>query len=295
MATHRTWRRRGLAIVAATTVIGSLTIWVTQVATATAGSAATDPASPYFAGAVSSPGLMHTTCGKGCGKIYTEKAQVSFIVPRLTCPASEVTDYALFQYLEGASSETGYAQVYLLCESGTFSAGMLTSVSADGNPTSGGCANVSVAPGDSISYSEQDTVLVPPKNSGILPTGTMEVSASDSTNGESSDCSSETMSMPDGPVYTGICDWVPETGPVPPDAPPPPPIGGCGSTKVATFTPLSFSSVLVDNEPIWHWPNWYTNEYNMYRYRQVGSTLEHIEQVRTQVDGNALDFTFLHH
>ena len=150
---------------------------------------------------------------------------------------------------------------------------------------------VSVAPGDSISFSEQDSIQW--INNGQIPTGLIEAGAVDSTSGESSGCSSLTVLMPDGPVYTGICQGLHNTGPVPPNAPPPPaPSLGCGSTKVSAFTPLSFSGVQVDNKPIWQWP---TQEYDMYRYRQVGSTLEPIEQVQTQKVEKALDFTFLHH
>ena len=96
---------------------------------------------------------------------------VSFTVPTVTCSASPAArSYALFQYLEGASSlETGYVAVlYLDCGSGTFSAGMRTNVYT-GNPSSGGCAEVPVAPGDSISFSERD--VIPVHNNGEMPLG----------------------------------------------------------------------------------------------------------------------------
>ncbi len=226
MAACSTWHRRGLAIVVATTVIGSITIWVTQVANSTPVTAATVRASPYFAGAVTSPGLVHT------GKIYVESGQVNFIVPDVTCLTSQDMSYALFQSLEDGPGETGYAVLYLDCESGTFSAGMFTNADT-GNPTSGGCGNVPVAAGDSISFREGDSIYW---QHHVIPAGEMDVQATDNTNGESTECSSPTMLQPSGPVYTGMCDWVPTVGPIPPHAPPPPPIGGCGSTRVAAFT-----------------------------------------------------------
>jgi hypothetical protein len=287
MATHGAWHRRGLAMVSATSVIGSFTTWVTQVAIATSVSAATVQASPYFAGAVTSASPMHAKI-KGVGTLYTESAHVSFIVPTVTCSASQDTTYAVFQDLEGAQGESGYGALYLDCASGTFSAGMFTSAPT-GNPTSGGCANVPVAAGDSISFSEQESFLFQQQ---VIPTGTIEADESDTTNGESSQCSSATASVPSGPVYTGMCDWVVHTtAPVPKGAPLPPPIGGCASAKVSAFSPFSLSGVQVENKPIWQWP---TDEYDMYRYRQVGSTLEPIDQVQTQKVENALDFTFLH-
>ena len=60
---------------------------------------------------------------------------------------------------------------------------------------------------------------------------------------------------------------------------------------MSAFTPFSFSKVQVDDKTISQWP---TEEYDMYRYRQVGSNLEPIEQVQTQKVGKAWDFTFLH-
>ena len=288
MATHGTWHRRGFAIVAATTVIGSITIWATQLAIATPVTAAPVQASPYFAGAVTSPPMQ--SMFTGAYKFYYESGGTSFIVPTVTCPASQSTSYALFQYLDTAGgNETGFALVNLNCASGTFSASMSTNVYADGNPNSGGCAEVPVAPGDSISFSEDDEINA--HQHGVIPVGDIEISAYDGTNEESSQCSSFTTSPPDGQIYTGICDWLAQTGPVPPNAPPPP-LTPCGSTKVSTFTPFSFSKVRVDSKTFSHWP---TDEYDMYRYRQVGSTLKPIEQVQTQTVDNALDFTFLRH
>jgi hypothetical protein len=285
MTTRPIWHRRTLAILAATTLLGSLTIWATQVTIATPASAATVNASPYFAGAVTQ--LVTQTSGTGSSKFYTESAGTSFIVPTVTCPVRQSTSYAVFQYFEGGEI-TGFAVVNLNCGSGTFSASLGTNVST-GYPTSGGCAGIPVASGDSINFSENDEMLV--HQHGVFPVGEIEVSATDNTNGESSGCSSMTGDPPSGQVYTGICDGMPETGPVPP-YPPPPPLSPCGSTKVSAFTPFSFSRVLVDNKTFSHWP---TDEYDMYRYRQVGSTLEPIEQVQTQQVEKALDFTFLHH
>jgi hypothetical protein len=289
MAEHGTWHRRGFTIVAASIIFGSLTIWATQVAITTPVSAAPVGPSPYFAGTVTRPPLMLTRLGGG-DKIYTESAGVSFKVPMVTCPASGVTSYAIFQYLEGQTGEAGFPLVYLYCDSGTFSAGMFTGAET-GNGTSGGCANVPVAPGDSISFSEQDRVF---RHDSQIPAGTIDIQASDSTNGESTECSSPTTFPPFGEVYTGICDWVPTTGPLPPHAPPPPPIGACGSTKVSSFNSLFLSGLQVDNEPVWHWP---TQIYDMYRYRQVGSTTEPILQVYTQrlKLNTTLEFIFIHH
>lgn len=286
--TRSTWHRRTLAILTATTLFDSLTVWATQAAIATPASAATVKASPYFAGAVANPGLMHTG-GAGTGKFYTESGKASLIVPTVTCPPSQTTSYVLFQYLEGAPGEDGLPAIYLNCGSGTLSAYMFAFAQGQGNPI-GGCASVPVAAGDSISFSEQDSIHW--INNGQIPVGTIEVSAYDSTDGEYSECTNSTASMPSGPVYTGICQGLHNTGPVPPNAPPPPvPDLGCGSTKVCAFTPFSFSGVQADNKPIWQWP---THEYDMYRYRQAGSTLEPIEQVQTQKVKKALDFTFLH-
>lgn len=281
MSTHGTWHRRGLVIVAATSVIGSLTTWATQAALSAPVSPATVRASPYFAGAVTSPGLMHS------GHLYTESGRVTFVVPTVTCSASQDTSYALFQLLEDGPGETGYAGLNLECESGTFSAGIFSNADT-GNGTSGDCGNVPVTVGDSITVSEQDSIFW---QHHVIPAGEMNVSASDTTNGESTECSSPTMLMPDGSVYTGMCDSVPPTGPVPPDAPPPPPTCIGGSAEVSAFTPFSLSSLKVDNKQFWHWP---THQYDLYRYRQVGSTLKPIEQVQTQRVDNALDFTFLH-
>jgi hypothetical protein len=283
MATHGTWHRRGLAIVAATTVIGSITTWATQVAIATPVSTATVHASRSFAGAVTSPPLMKTKL-RGGGKMYTESAQLSFIVPTVTCLASQNTTYAIF-LLYGQPDNSGYVALSLDCESGRFSAGMFTSTSTE-NPTSGGCLNVvPVAPGDAITFSEQDSVTADP---GQIPLGYFVVGASDRTNEESSGCSSLTSFLPYGPVHAGMCDWQATTGPVTPEAAFRPPT--CGSTKVSAFTRFSLSHVKVDDKPFWHWP---TNEFDM--YRQVGSTDKRIEQVQTERVDDALDFTFLHH
>ena len=286
MATRGTWRQRGLAIVAATTVIGSFTIWATQVAIATPATAATVQANPYFAGAVTTPPAMKQKLGGG-GKLYTESAGVRFVVPTVTCSATQDTPYTIFQNLEGEPGESGFAALFLDCTSGTLSAAMLTYANT-GNGSSGGCDDVAVNPGDSISFSEQDSVDV---QRGLIPTGIIDLQASDSTNGESTECSSPTTLPPYGPVYTGICDSLPTIGPIPPNAPPLPPIQTCGSTKVPAFAPFALSRLKVDNQPFWHWR---TDEYDMYRYRQTGSTLKPIEQVQTQKVGNALDFTFLH-
>jgi hypothetical protein len=295
MATPGTWHRRGFAIVAATAVIGSLTIWATQVAITTAASAATAEASPYFAGAVTSPGLMYTGT-HGHGKFYSESGKMTFVVPTVTCPASKVTSYAVFQYLQGAPGEDGFAAVYLDCESGTFSAQMGTFVDpSDGDPVSGGCAVVSVAAGDSITFSEQDSIDWYTDGGNFIPVGTIEIEAGDSTSEQASECSTGTGSMPDGPVDTGICNQTSQggypTGPVPSNAPPAPLFGSCTSSKVPALSPLALSDVQVDGKPILRWP---TDEYDMYRYRQVGSTLEPIEQIQTQKVERTWDLTFVH-
>jgi hypothetical protein len=288
MATQGTWRRRGSVIVAATTVIGSITIWATQVATATPATAATVQANPYFAGAVTNPPVMKQRLGSGAGKLYTESAAVSFIVPTVTCSATtQDTPYTIFQNLEGGPGESGFAALLLDCTSGTLSAAMLTYANTESG-SSGGCDTVAVNPGDSISFSEQDYVNV---QRGLLPTGLINLQAFDRTNGESTECSSPTTLVPDGPVYTGFCDSLPMIGPIPRGAPPFPPIQTCGSTKVPAFAPFVFSRVKVDTKPFWRWP---TDEYDMYRYRQAGSILKPIEQVQTQRVGDAMDFTFLH-
>ena len=46
------------------------------------------------------------------------------------------------------------------------------------------------------------------RNDGQIPTGTIDVQASDSTNEESTECSSPTTLLPSGPVDTGMCDWM---------------------------------------------------------------------------------------
>ena len=287
MAKHGTWHRRGLAIVAASSMLGSITIWVTQVALGTPATAATVQQSPYFAGAVTNPPLMHTKAIGG-GKFYTESARVSFVVPTITCLASQDTGYEIFQSLEGAPGESGVAALSLSCASGTLIAEMFTNANT-GNGTSEGCNNVPVAPGDSISFSEQDQVFV---FDGLIPTGLIDLRGSDSTNGQSTECSSPTTNPPAGPVSTGMCDWASTTGPIPPNAPPPPPNLGCGSAKVSAFNPLSLSNVKVDNKAFWRWRP--RQQYDMYKYRRLGIGLAPIEQVHTQRVGNALDFTFMH-
>ena len=286
MAKHGTWHRQGLAIVAATSILGSITIWVTQVALATPAAAAAVQQSPYFAGAVDNPPPMHTKAIGG-GKFYTESAQVSFVVPTITCLASQDTGYEIFQSLEGAPGESGFAALSLYCASGTLSTQVFTSANT-GNGTSG-CNSVPVSPGDSISFYEQDQVRV---FDGLIPTGLIDLRASDSTNQQSTECSSPTTLPPDGPVYTGMCDWASTTGPVPPNAPPPPLNLGCGSGKVSAFNPLTLSNVKIDTKAFWQWRP--RQQYDMYKYRQLGLGLAPIEQVHTQRDGNALDFTFMH-
>ena len=167
MATRGTWRQRGLAIVAATTVIGSFTIWATQVAIATPATAATVQANPYFAGAVTTPPAMKQKLGEEEGSCIPSRAGVRFVVPTVTCSATQDTPYTIFQNLEGEPGESGFAALFLDCTSGTLSAAMLTYANT-GNGSSGGCDDVAVNPGDSISFSEQDSVDV---QRGLIPTG----------------------------------------------------------------------------------------------------------------------------
>ena len=250
MATEGTWRRRGLAIVAATTAIGSITIWATQVAIATAATAPTVQSSPYFAGAVTTPPLMKRA-GGGKGKFYAESGKVSFIVPTVTCPPSQITSYAVIQNLEAAPDETGLAALYLDCGSGTLSADMFTYVEADG-----------LRPLEDVpwSLSFRATRSASPKtirslaSNGQIPTGIIGVSASTARMENPPGAPALRRLMPDGPVYTGICQRATPHSGRSPECTASPADLGMRIDQSLCLQPLSLSGVKVDNKPIWNWP-----------------------------------------
>jgi hypothetical protein len=276
-----------LAIVTTTAIFGSCMVWTTQPAAATSSAANKVRASPYFAGAVTKTPKFNDE-----GRL-TQEGAVRFVVPTVTCPASGTEGYAVFQYIQSNEGfpESAVDWVDLMCSSGTFSAAMSAFACENYNAScSADCyTTISVASGDTIRFSEEDVL---PAN-GRPPAGLMQAYADDGTSENALDCQSPTPDgyIPEGNVYTGVCN-LSTGGPIPPTAPPPPPFQECmGSGSVPASTPVSLTGLRVDAKPI---SKLKTHEYDMDMYTQVGSTLEPTKEVKTQKVPKALDLTFVH-
>ena len=290
MAKWGALRRPVLVVFTIASLSGFLTIGTAQAVTsASASAASTVTASPYFAGAV-------TTLPPPSNGGYTESTAMSFVVPTLTCPSTGTVGYSVFQYLQAEASnqsESTYSVAYVYCSAGRFAASLATNSCVEYNSQcSGACgtgAGIDIAAGDTITFGDSASEI----DNG--EPGTLESEASDSTNESSIECESGIAPgyFPfDGPVYTGVCGFA-TSGRVPMNAPPPPPFEETcvGSGKIPGSSPLSLSDVQLNGKSIWGWK---THEYDMYRYRKMGSGLKPIEQIQTQKAKKAMVLTFLH-